>query len=117
MQNWAPLLQNQGVTTHTCWRLWGLCLPSYDSGMSFYSSGMVFTGSKKNLTASNIILTKILSTSRPSVASYVSLAFGHYVVEPFFTPCAAPIVLIRLVSILGVSECFYNSSVSGALYV
>lgn len=47
MQNWAPLLQNQGVTTHTCWRLWGLCLPSYDSGMSFYSSGMVFTGSKK----------------------------------------------------------------------
>uniref|UniRef100_A0AAX7SVT2 Uncharacterized protein n=1 Tax=Astatotilapia calliptera TaxID=8154 RepID=A0AAX7SVT2_ASTCA len=40
---------------------------------------------------------------RPSVASYVSLAFGHYVVEPFFTPCAAPIVLIRLVSILGVT--------------
>lgn len=41
---------------------------------------------------------------RPAVASYVSLAFGRYVVEPFFTPCAAPPVLIKLVSILGVSE-------------
>ncbi|KAL7374513.1 hypothetical protein ABVT39_002077 [Epinephelus coioides] len=38
---------------------------------------------------------------RPAVASYVSLAFGHYVVEPFFEPCAAPTVLIKLVSILG----------------
>lgn len=38
------------------------------------------------------------------MASYVSLAFGRYVVEPFFTPCAAPIVLIKVVSILGVSE-------------
>ncbi|XP_028254663.1 cystine/glutamate transporter isoform X2 [Parambassis ranga] len=40
---------------------------------------------------------------RPAVASYVSLAFGRYVVEPFFAPCAAPIVLIKLVSILGVT--------------
>ncbi|KAM9845559.1 cystine/glutamate transporter [Aulostomus maculatus] len=40
---------------------------------------------------------------RPSVASYVSLAFGRYVVEPFFAPCAAPIGLIKLVSILGVT--------------
>lgn len=50
------------------------------------------------------------SISRPAVASYVSLAFGRYVVEPFFAPCAAPTVLIRLVSILGVSEWFYTSS-------
>ncbi|XP_068573378.1 cystine/glutamate transporter isoform X2 [Cebidichthys violaceus] len=40
---------------------------------------------------------------RPAVASYVSLAFGRYVVEPFFAPCAAPIGLIKLVSILGLS--------------
>uniref|UniRef100_A0A3Q3MMN5 Si:ch73-352p4.8 n=1 Tax=Mastacembelus armatus TaxID=205130 RepID=A0A3Q3MMN5_9TELE len=40
---------------------------------------------------------------RPAVASYVSLAFGQYVVEPFFAPCAAPTVLIKLVSILGVT--------------
>ncbi|XP_071761802.2 cystine/glutamate transporter [Centroberyx gerrardi] len=40
---------------------------------------------------------------RPAVASYVSLAFGRYVVEPFFAPCAAPTVLIKVVSILGVT--------------
>ncbi|XP_032360872.1 cystine/glutamate transporter [Etheostoma spectabile] len=40
---------------------------------------------------------------RPAVASYVSLAFGRYVVEPFYAPCAAPTVLIKLVSILGVT--------------
>ncbi|CAN9508447.1 unnamed protein product [Ophioblennius macclurei] len=40
---------------------------------------------------------------RPSVASYVSLAFGRYVVEPFYAPCAAPPALIQLVSLLGVT--------------
>ncbi|XP_041716953.1 cystine/glutamate transporter-like [Coregonus clupeaformis] len=40
---------------------------------------------------------------RPAVASYVSLAFGRYVVEPFFSPCAPPTALIKLVSILGVT--------------
>ncbi|XP_028811194.1 cystine/glutamate transporter isoform X1 [Denticeps clupeoides] len=40
---------------------------------------------------------------RPAVASYVSLAFGRYVVEPFFTPCSAPDALVKLVSILGVT--------------
>ncbi|XP_019749226.1 cystine/glutamate transporter [Hippocampus comes] len=40
---------------------------------------------------------------RPAVASYVSLAFGRYVVEPFFAPCEAPAALIRLVSLLGVT--------------
>ncbi|XP_003972819.2 cystine/glutamate transporter [Takifugu rubripes] len=40
---------------------------------------------------------------RPAVVSYVSLAFGRYVVEPFFAPCLAPVALIKLVSILGVT--------------
>uniref|UniRef100_A0A3B3VJR5 Si:ch73-352p4.8 n=1 Tax=Poecilia latipinna TaxID=48699 RepID=A0A3B3VJR5_9TELE len=40
---------------------------------------------------------------RPAVASYVSLAFGRYVVEPLFAPCPAPSALIKLVSILGVT--------------
>lgn len=44
------------------------------------------------------------------MVSYVSLAFGRYVVEPFFAPCPAPAVLIKLVSILGVSECSLNLS-------
>ncbi|KAK7129838.1 hypothetical protein R3I94_009243 [Phoxinus phoxinus] len=40
---------------------------------------------------------------RPAVASYVSLAFGRYVVEPFFLPCAAPTALVKIVSVLGVT--------------
>ncbi|XP_041935219.1 cystine/glutamate transporter [Alosa sapidissima] len=40
---------------------------------------------------------------RPAVASYVSLAFGRYVVEPIFAPCTAPTVLVMLVSILGIT--------------
>ncbi|KAJ0012599.1 hypothetical protein NQD34_016933 [Periophthalmus magnuspinnatus] len=40
---------------------------------------------------------------RPAVTSYVALAFGRYVVEPFFTPCAAPSALIKVVAILGVT--------------
>lgn len=46
------------------------------------------------------------------MASYASLAFGRYVVEPFFAPCPAPVVLIKLVSILGVSECCSASPLS-----
>ncbi|XP_076743624.1 cystine/glutamate transporter-like isoform X2 [Maylandia zebra] len=41
--------------------------------------------------------------NRPASTSLVSLAFGRYVVEPFFAPCAAPTMLIKLVSILGVT--------------
>ncbi|XP_016120138.1 cystine/glutamate transporter-like [Sinocyclocheilus grahami] len=40
---------------------------------------------------------------RPAVATYVSLAFGQYVVEPLFMPCAAPTALVKLVSMLGVT--------------
>ncbi|XP_040030241.2 cystine/glutamate transporter isoform X2 [Gasterosteus aculeatus] len=40
---------------------------------------------------------------RPAVTSYVSLAFARYVVEPFYAPCVAPMVLIKLVSILGLT--------------
>ncbi|XP_051745975.1 cystine/glutamate transporter [Ctenopharyngodon idella] len=40
---------------------------------------------------------------RPAVASYVSLAFGRYVVEPFFLPCVAPTALVKIVSMLGVT--------------
>ncbi|XP_062860627.1 cystine/glutamate transporter [Trichomycterus rosablanca] len=38
---------------------------------------------------------------RPAVTAYISLAFGHYAVEPFFMPCPAPTVLVKLVSVLG----------------
>ncbi|XP_063074231.1 cystine/glutamate transporter [Engraulis encrasicolus] len=41
---------------------------------------------------------------RPAVASYVSLAFGRYVLEPFFSPCSAPASLVAMVSIIGVTS-------------
>lgn len=44
------------------------------------------------------------------MVSYVSLAFGRYVVEPVFAPCPAPAALITLVSILGVSEWLFDPS-------
>ncbi|XP_073694212.1 cystine/glutamate transporter [Garra rufa] len=40
---------------------------------------------------------------RPAVATYVSLAFGQYVVEPLFMPCSAPPVLVKLVSMLAIT--------------
>ncbi|XP_058481471.1 cystine/glutamate transporter-like isoform X2 [Solea solea] len=40
---------------------------------------------------------------RPAVTAYGSLAFGHYIVEPFFAPCVAPTGLIKLVGVLGVT--------------
>ncbi|XP_006633757.1 cystine/glutamate transporter [Lepisosteus oculatus] len=40
---------------------------------------------------------------RPAVTSVVALAFGRYVVEPLFTPCPAPTILVKLMSILGVT--------------
>ncbi|KAI2665550.1 Cystine/glutamate transporter [Labeo rohita] len=40
---------------------------------------------------------------RPAVATYVSLAFGQYVVEPLFMPCAAPTVLVKIVSMLAIT--------------
>ncbi|XP_068611299.1 cystine/glutamate transporter-like [Brachionichthys hirsutus] len=40
---------------------------------------------------------------RPAVASYVSLAFGHYVMEPFFAPCTPPTVLVKLIGALALT--------------
>ncbi|XP_052523254.1 cystine/glutamate transporter-like isoform X3 [Tympanuchus pallidicinctus] len=38
---------------------------------------------------------------RPANSAVVSLAFGRYLLEPFFAPCAAPIPAVKLVSLLG----------------
>ncbi|XP_028666327.1 cystine/glutamate transporter-like [Erpetoichthys calabaricus] len=40
---------------------------------------------------------------RPAASSVVALAFGRYIVEPFFSPCPAPKLLVKMVSIIGVS--------------
>ncbi|XP_074757369.1 cystine/glutamate transporter-like isoform X2 [Athene noctua] len=38
---------------------------------------------------------------RPANSAVVSLAFGRYMLEPFFAPCAAPLPAVKLVSLLG----------------
>ncbi|XP_064011555.1 cystine/glutamate transporter-like isoform X4 [Pogoniulus pusillus] len=38
---------------------------------------------------------------RPANSAVVSLAFGRYMLEPFFAPCAAPVSAVKLVSLLG----------------
>ncbi|MBN3293364.1 XCT protein, partial [Polypterus senegalus] len=40
---------------------------------------------------------------RPASTSVVALAFGRYIVEPFYSPCSAPKLLVKIVSIIGVS--------------
>ncbi|XP_061844886.1 cystine/glutamate transporter isoform X2 [Colius striatus] len=38
---------------------------------------------------------------RPANSAVVSLAFGRYLLEPFFAPCPAPVPAVKLVSLLG----------------
>lgn len=105
--SWAPLLPNLGATTRIFWKHWGPFPLFYGSGLSSYSSGedqYDFIVVLVNIESKHSDFSCTPSPSRPAVASYVSLAFGRYVVEPFFAPCVAPEGLIKLVGILGVSE-------------
>ncbi|XP_062472409.1 cystine/glutamate transporter-like isoform X2 [Pezoporus occidentalis] len=38
---------------------------------------------------------------RPANSAVISLAFGSYMLEPFFAPCAPPVPAVKLVSLLG----------------
>uniref|UniRef100_A0ACB8FMC6 Uncharacterized protein n=1 Tax=Sphaerodactylus townsendi TaxID=933632 RepID=A0ACB8FMC6_9SAUR len=38
---------------------------------------------------------------RPANSAVVALAFGRYILEPFFAPCAAPLLAVKLVALLG----------------
>uniref|UniRef100_A0A4W3K8C2 Cystine/glutamate transporter-like n=1 Tax=Callorhinchus milii TaxID=7868 RepID=A0A4W3K8C2_CALMI len=40
---------------------------------------------------------------RPANSAVISLAFGRYIIEPFFAPCEAPVLAIKLVTAVGVS--------------
>uniref|UniRef100_A0A4W3HIE0 Cystine/glutamate transporter n=1 Tax=Callorhinchus milii TaxID=7868 RepID=A0A4W3HIE0_CALMI len=40
---------------------------------------------------------------RPANTAFVALTFGRYITEPFFSPCQAPLLAIKLVSAVGVS--------------
>ncbi|XP_039339009.1 cystine/glutamate transporter-like isoform X3 [Mauremys reevesii] len=37
----------------------------------------------------------------PANSAVISLAFGNYILEPFFAPCAAPLPAVKLVALLG----------------
>lgn len=43
----------------------------------------------------------LVPLARPANSAVVSLAFGRYLLEPFFAPCAAPVPAVKLVSLLG----------------
>uniref|UniRef100_A0A8C4X5G6 Solute carrier family 7 member 11 n=1 Tax=Erpetoichthys calabaricus TaxID=27687 RepID=A0A8C4X5G6_ERPCA len=45
---------------------------------------------------------------RPAASSVVALAFGRYILEPFFSPCPAPEVLVKMVSIMGVCKLSFD---------
>ncbi|XP_075795749.1 cystine/glutamate transporter-like isoform X2 [Pelodiscus sinensis] len=38
---------------------------------------------------------------KPANSAVISLAFGRYILEPFFAPCGAPLPAVKLVSLLG----------------
>ncbi|KAF7240594.1 Cystine/glutamate transporter [Varanus komodoensis] len=44
---------------------------------------------------------ELLDLLRPANSAVVSLAFGRYILEPFFTPCPAPLPAVKLVALLG----------------
>lgn len=41
---------------------------------------------------------------RPAATAVISLAFGHYILEPFFIHCAIPELAIKLITAVGISE-------------
>ncbi|XP_029020087.1 cystine/glutamate transporter-like isoform X2 [Betta splendens] len=93
--------------------VWALCgilsmfgaLCFAELGTSFTKSGGQYTYLRETLGPLPAFLRLWVTFlfTRPASASYVSLAFARYLVEPFFTPCAAPSVLIKLVSIVAVT--------------
>ncbi|XP_051886182.1 cystine/glutamate transporter-like [Pristis pectinata] len=40
---------------------------------------------------------------RPAITAVVGLSFGRYIVEPFFAPCPAPALAVKLLTVVGVS--------------
>ncbi|XP_068163548.1 cystine/glutamate transporter [Antennarius striatus] len=93
--------------------VWALCgILSMFGALCYAELGTTFTKSGSHYTylletlgplPAFLRLTTEFVIIRPAVTSYVALAFGRYVVEPFYTPCTAPTVLVKLVSILAVT--------------
>ncbi|XP_043530027.1 cystine/glutamate transporter [Chiloscyllium plagiosum] len=49
---------------------------------------------------------------RPAATAVISLAFGQYILEPFFMPCRIPEIAIKLVTTIGITAVMYVNSMS-----
>ncbi|XP_067906853.1 cystine/glutamate transporter-like isoform X2 [Heterodontus francisci] len=49
---------------------------------------------------------------RPAITAVIGLSFGRYIVEPFFAPCQAPVLAVKLLTAAGVSLVVYVNSCS-----
>uniref|UniRef100_A0A665USC6 Cystine/glutamate transporter n=1 Tax=Echeneis naucrates TaxID=173247 RepID=A0A665USC6_ECHNA len=49
---------------------------------------------------------------RPAGMAVISLAFGHYILEPIFMPCRIPPMAVKLATALGITSVMYLNSVS-----
>ncbi|XP_048401374.1 cystine/glutamate transporter [Stegostoma tigrinum] len=49
---------------------------------------------------------------RPAATAVISLAFGQYILEPFFMPCGIPEIAIKMVTTIGITAVMYINSVS-----
>ncbi|XP_072408340.1 cystine/glutamate transporter-like isoform X1 [Chiloscyllium punctatum] len=49
---------------------------------------------------------------RPAITAVVGLSFGRYIIEPFFAPCQAPVLAVKLLTAAGVSLVVYINSCS-----
>ncbi|KAI1883735.1 hypothetical protein AGOR_G00234610 [Albula goreensis] len=53
-----------------------------------------------------------LMAIRPAAAAVISLAFGRYILEPFFTPCRVPELAVKFATSLGMTSIMYLNSMS-----
>uniref|UniRef100_A0A674A268 Si:ch73-352p4.8 n=1 Tax=Salmo trutta TaxID=8032 RepID=A0A674A268_SALTR len=91
--------------------VWALCgvlstfgaLCYAELGTTFTKSGGHYTYLLETLGPLTCVPASLGRVFIHQVTSYVSLAFGRYLVDPLFSPCAPPTALIKLVSILGVT--------------
>ncbi|CAB1416240.1 unnamed protein product [Pleuronectes platessa] len=49
---------------------------------------------------------------RPAGMAVISLAFGQYILEPLFMPCAIPPVAVKLATAIGITSVMYLNSMS-----
>ncbi|KAK9517627.1 hypothetical protein VZT92_022980 [Zoarces viviparus] len=49
---------------------------------------------------------------RPAAMAVISLAFGQYILEPLFMPCAIPPMAVKLATAIGITSVMYLNSMS-----